>query len=107
MRIPCPYLQGQVELTDERWQHILDKHPDLLPKYRDQMVATLNERDEIRRDERFPETYLFSRWFVEVNKGKNIVVVVASATTPIERHWIVTAYSTSRLRQGVIEWKRN
>ncbi len=87
MRISCPYLQGEVELTDERWQHILEQHPDLLPKYREQMAATVNEPDEVRRDQRFPETYLFSRWFVEVNKGKSIVVAVVSATTPVEERY--------------------
>ncbi len=107
IKIPCPYLQSEVELTDERWQHILDKHPDLLPEYVAQMVTTLRDPDEVRRDERFPRTHLFSRWYAEVNKGKLVVVAVVSEPAPSLRYWIVTAYSTRRLRQGVIEWKRN
>lgn len=30
---PCPYLRGEVELTDEREAHIARTHPDLLPDY--------------------------------------------------------------------------
>ena len=29
----CPYLEGEVELTDEREKHITETHPDLLPEY--------------------------------------------------------------------------
>jgi hypothetical protein len=107
MQIPCAYLQSEVELTDERQQHILDKHPDLLPEYVARIAATVSDPDEVRRDGRFSGTYLFARWFAEVNKGKFVVVAVVSDPTPAVRHWVVTAYSTRRLRQGVIEWKRN
>ncbi len=34
-RFSCPYLHGEVELTDEREQHMAESHPDRLPKYRD------------------------------------------------------------------------
>ena len=33
-RFPCPYLGGEVELTEERERHITERHPDLLPEYR-------------------------------------------------------------------------
>ena len=31
---PCPYLKGEVELTDERERHIAERHPELLPEHR-------------------------------------------------------------------------
>ncbi len=34
-RFPCPYLHNEVELTDEREQHIARSRPDRLPKHRD------------------------------------------------------------------------
>lgn len=40
----CPYLQGDIELTDERERHIATQHPDLLPAYRDKIVKTLAAR---------------------------------------------------------------
>jgi len=30
---PYPYLNSEVELTDEREEHIAQTHPDLLPEY--------------------------------------------------------------------------
>ena len=42
-RFPCPYLNGEVELTEEREHHIAERHPDLLPEYREQIVGTREE----------------------------------------------------------------
>lgn len=40
-RFQCPYLKGEVELTDERETHIVHTHPDLLPEYLAQVGQTL------------------------------------------------------------------
>jgi hypothetical protein len=37
MNLRCPYLKAQVELTEERETHIREKHPELLPQYRDEV----------------------------------------------------------------------
>ena len=105
--VPCPYLGSDVELTDERLAHIINRHPDLLPAYMEQVVRTITDPDEVRRHSRFPATWVFVRWFDEVRQGKLVVVVIVSDTEQEERHWIVTAYLTRRVRQGVVEWKRN
>ena len=36
-KFDCPYLNNVVELTKERESHIAERHPDLLPKYKNQM----------------------------------------------------------------------
>jgi len=41
----CPYLNGEVELTDEREHHIAERHPDLLPDYRHLIAETLSRPD--------------------------------------------------------------
>lgn len=105
--LPCPYLGETVELTDERQQHILSKHPDFLPEYFNQLAQTVADPDEVRRDSRFPATCLFARWFTDVKGGKFVVVAVVSDPPPQNRHWIVTAYIARKLAQGAIEWKRN
>jgi hypothetical protein len=46
---PCPYLKGEVELTDEREVHIAQTHPDLLPEYLPQVKQTLIDPDQVRR----------------------------------------------------------
>lgn len=104
--LACPYLGGSVELTDERRQHILQKHPELIPEHFAYLAKTLADPDEVRRDRRFPGSRIFSRWFREAKGGKFVVGVVVSDPPPAERHWIVTAYIARALVPGDIEWKR-
>ncbi len=105
-RFPCPHLGADVELTDERESHIRDKHPELLPAYRDYLIQTLSDPDEIRRDPRFPNSLLFSHWFPDLKGGKFIVVVVVADPPPADRYWIVTAYVARQLSGGTVTWKR-
>jgi hypothetical protein len=103
---PCPYLKGEVELTEERERHIAERHPDLLPEHRERIAETLAEPDQVRRSARFGSARLFSRWYTDVRQGKHVVVVVVSELGPSERHWIITAYMARRLAEGEIEWQR-
>lgn len=105
-RFPCPYLNGEVELTEERERHITERHPDLLPEYRPCLAETLAAPDQVRTSARFGRAKLFSRWYTDVRQGKHVVVVVVSEHSPPERHWIITAYLTSKLAQGGVEWQR-
>ncbi len=41
IRFPCPYLQAEVELSEEREGHIAERHPDLLPEHRERVAQTL------------------------------------------------------------------
>jgi hypothetical protein len=43
----CSYLEVEVELTDEREQHIIDRHPGTLPDYEEQLAQTLADPDLI------------------------------------------------------------
>jgi hypothetical protein len=106
-RFPCPYLKGEVELTEERERHIAERHPDLLPEHRERVAETLADPDQVRRSVRFGSAKLFSRWYTDVQRGKHVVVVVVSELTATERHWIITAYLTRKLAEGEVEWRRN
>jgi hypothetical protein len=106
-RFPCPYLHGEVELTDERERHIAENHPDLLPEHRECIADTLADPDEVRRSSRFSSARLFARWFDSVRGGKHVVVVVVTDAGPISRSWIVTAYLARKLAEGEVEWKRS
>jgi hypothetical protein len=103
----CPYLEAWVELSDEREQHIRERHPDLLPAYRHCIADTLFEPDQVRTSLRFAGARLFSRWFDAVRGGKYVVVVVVSDAAPAGRHWIITAYIARRLSTGEVEWTRD
>lgn len=105
-KLLCPYLQGEVELTDERERHIREKHPELLPQHRAHLDPTLADPDEVRRDARFPNSLLSSHWFPDVKGGKFVVVVVVTDPAPADRQWIVTAYVARQLSGGTVEWTR-
>ena len=103
---PCPYLNADVELTDERDRHIANRHPDLLPEHHDRVADALADPDAILRDADYPSTRLFCRWFEDLIGGENVVVAVVSEPSPSVRHWIVTAYISRKLPNGDLEWKR-
>lgn len=106
-RFSCPYLSGEVELTDERERHIVENHPDLLPEHRDRIAEILVDLDQIRISARFKNARLFSLWFDTVRGDKHIVVVVVSESGPVGRHLIITAYIARKLAGGESEWKRS
>lgn len=107
IRFPCPYLKGEVELTEERERHIGERHPDLLPQHRARMAETLSDPDQVRRSARFAGARLFSRWYNDQERGKYVVVVVISQSEPRARHWIITAYLARKLAEGEVEWNRS
>ena len=102
----CPYLQAEVHLSRGREAHMTERHPDLLPEYRDCVRATLADPDQVRRSRRMGTARLFSRWHSELRGGKHVVVVVISEGDN-GRHWIITAYTARKLVEGEIEWARN
>jgi hypothetical protein len=106
IRFPCPYLHGEVELTDEREQHIAAHHPDLLPQHRWRIGEALADPDEVRQDSDYPNTRIFFRWYDDLRDGKYVVVAVVSPQPPDTRHWIVTAFMARKPPKGDLEWKR-
>jgi hypothetical protein len=106
-RFSCPYLNGEVELTDEREQHIAAQHPDLLPAHRAALADVLADPDSVRRSIRFGHARLFARWFDNIRGGKHVVIVAVTDAAPYNRHWIITAYIARKLSEGVIEWQKN
>src|SRR5260221_2806077 len=106
-RFPCPYLQGEVELTQERERHIAERHPDLLPEHRDRIAETILDPDEVRLSTRLRNARIFTRWFESVRGGKYVVVITISDATPTHRNCTVTAYIARKLREGEVEWKKS
>lgn len=102
----CPRLGGEVELTEEREDHIGLAHPDLLPQHTDLLAQTLSDPDLIRRSTRSSDSRLVSRWFPELRGGKHIVAVVVTDSAS-GRRWLVTAYISRKLVQGDIEWQKS
>jgi hypothetical protein len=106
MRMACPHLHAEVDLTPERERHIQERHPDLLPAYRDRLAATLADPDQVRLSAHLGNARLFSRWFDDIMGGKHVVVVVVGRAAT-HRHWVITAYLVRKLAPGDVEWKRS
>ena len=106
-RFPCPYVQTEVELTEERERHIAERHPDLLPEHRSCIAETLADPDQVRRSTRLRNARLFTRWFDSVCGGKHVVVVVVTDVATSRRNWVVTAYMVRKLTEGDIEWTKS
>jgi hypothetical protein len=106
-RYSCPYLGGEVELSEERACHVADRHPDLLPTHAERIAQALADPDLVRRSRRVASARLFSRCFPEDLSERHVVVVVMSEAEPSPRHWVITAYQTRRLSSGEIEWGRS
>ena len=77
-----------------------------MPRYKALVAQTLAEPDRVRRSQRASGTQLFSRWYPEINGGKNVVVVVMSEEAA-GRRWVMTAYLARRLAGGDVEWTRS
>lgn len=101
----CPYLNTTVDLTEERYQHILENHPGTLPDYLAQLADTLQDPDLIRSSQRDPNALLFSRWFETIRTGRYLIVVVIN---PLPLHpWIITVYTARKLTGGPVIWTKN
>ena len=103
-RFPCPHLEAEVELSDERAAHIRSRHPEVLPTFVDRIGCVLLHPDAVRRSARTANARLFSKWYDGDPEGKHLVVVVVSDVGPPRRHWIVTAYVARKLAAGDIQW---
>ncbi|MBI2299485.1 MAG: hypothetical protein HYU66_11175 [Armatimonadetes bacterium] len=102
-KVRCPYLGSSVDVTDAE-VHITSRHPELLPKFREEVLLTIEDPDEVRLSRREADARLFVRWFQDV-PGRKLVVVVGS-DLPEGRHFVKTAYTCEGRVSGVVEWQR-
>ena len=85
----------KIELTDERRQHILARHPDVAIHFL-KVLKTLLEPDEIRVGKDDKNVLLFYKYFSKIGSGKYLVVVVKFN----KRNLVLTLYSTHKIKTG-------
>lgn len=93
-------LGHEIYLTDERWTHICEEHPEMTA-YENQVLATI-ERGRRFQDSVRPDVFLYYRDFEDLPLGNTTVVtVVRFGFRPdgSENNFIVTAYQISRKRR--------
>jgi hypothetical protein len=92
-----------VRLTEERWQHIIRRHPEM-DNQREQVLETLAEPDMIQQGD-FGEL-LAVRLYPETPLTRKFLVVVYREISS-EDGFILTVYLTSRSSaRRVTIWKR-
>lgn len=88
-------LGRQIELTDERKEHIFLYHKDIIPFF-ERMAEVLNTPDEVRRTRDDKQVVLFYRFYPDILAGKFFVAAVKIN----KRNFILTAYLTRRIKTG-------
>jgi hypothetical protein len=92
-----------VRLTEERWQHIVHRHPEMGDQ-RDRILETLTEPDTIQQGD-FNEL-LAIRFYPKTPLTRKFLVVVYREIS-VEDGFILTAYLASRpSTRRITIWKR-
>ncbi|KAF5410155.1 MAG: hypothetical protein C5S43_05185 [Candidatus Methanocomedens sp.] len=89
------------KLTDERWKHITDTHPELKNLLKE-LSGTIEDPELIEKSVYDEEVVLLYRFYEHIHHGKYMCVVVK-----LSEELVITAYITDRIKRGEVVWKRN
>ena len=92
-----------VELTEERWQHIVTEHP-IMREYREKLPTVLADPDYVKRSKRDEDVLLYYRYFTDILDGKFLLVAVKKDS---QRSFILTGYVTRSIMKGKSVWERS
>jgi hypothetical protein len=92
-----------VELTEERWRHIIAEHP-IMSEHREKLPSVLADPDYVKRSKRDEAVLLYYRYFTDILDGKFLLVVVKKGA---KRSFILTAYVTRSIMKGNTLWERS
>lgn len=84
-------------LSDERWQHIISRHPELKNRKQD-IQNVLLDPDLIIKTSRDPMVMIYHQ-----NEGTRYYLAIVAH---IEKRFIITAFITDKIKMGKIVWKK-
>ena len=100
----CPYFGGGiVEITDERYRHVLRRHHDFALAYWERSGETIQDPHFVIEREQDRGAVLLYRWYDDIDK----YVMVAVRSDLNGRHWLATAYMTWDIVKGELLWVRS
>ena len=86
---------NQIELTDERWRHIVTYHPEL-EEFREEVLETIRKGTR-RQDAVEPEKYKYLRKFDGLPFGYTHLVAVVKMA---RNNFVLTAYGIEKKGKG-------
>lgn len=101
MEILTDYQNRQIRLTEERLQHILD-HPEMVDM-RFQLEIVLQNPEVVRQSRSDNKVYLYYRFYEQTIVGAKWLCVVIKDNS--DDAFIITAYLTDKLKQGLELWR--
>lgn len=91
-----------VELTEERWQHIVIEHPEVR-EFQEKIPTVLAHPEYVKRSKRDEQVMLYYRYFDTILNGKYLLVVVKKGTS---RSFVLTGYLTDSVKKGETVWEK-
>jgi len=101
MAILTDYQNRQIRLTEERLQHILD-HPEMVDM-RSQLEIVLQTPEVVRQSRSDSKVYLYYRFYEQTIVGAKWLCVVIKDNS--NDAFVITAYLTDKLKQGLEIWR--
>lgn len=92
---------GLIELTDERWLHIIKEHPEVA-RCKEKIQEVLANPDYVKKSSRDAEVLLYYRFYDDISNGKYMLVVAKKGF----RSFILTCYITDMIKKGVTLWEK-
>ena len=92
-----------VELTEERWQHIVIEHPEVID-HKEKIPVVLADPDYVKRSKRDERVMLYYRYFADILDGKYLLIAVKK---DLSRSFVVTGYVTRSVMKGEMLWERS
>jgi len=90
-----------IELTDERWLHIIKEHPEV-NQYKGRIQDVLATPDYVKKSSRDAEVLLYYKFYKDIFKGKYMLIAVKKGL----HSFVLTCYITDMIKKGATIWEK-
>jgi len=87
-----------IRLTDERWQHIIERHPEV-EKHLVKIQSTIQNPDIIVKNRYNQSERYYHRYFKSLT---NYLIVIIE----YEKNFVITTFISRKIKKGEILWKK-
>ena len=95
------YCGKQIELTAERWQHIVTEHPEV-KGFKAELTDILGKPSLVKHSKRDKGVLLYYRYYPNIFGGKYLLAVVKIQL----RSFLLTCYVTDKIKGGNVIWQK-